>query len=297
MTDPAHAPSDAAAAAHMDAIAPMLARQALSRPGGSVAALRSLETLCRRAGDLDMTAALARRIVELDPADARAAYLDAFLARRPARFAPDADVAWPIPFVRMENFLSPADRAAMAEAVMPHLDAFEATTVNDDGEGKLNHDYRVSTMMPTAMVGPAREIIVPHVQRLIDALDVPALMNLPRPGERIEFQITCSGDGAFFGAHADRTDTNLSHRMLTFVYYFNRAPGSFGGGDLRIFDGFGDRKVSMDSFTRVKPIDNSIILFPSWAVHEVERVSVPSRDPADGRFTANAWFYHPDFKG
>jgi len=79
--------------------------------------------------------------------------------------------------------------------------------------------------------------------------------------------------------------------LLTFVYYFNRRPKAFEGGDLALYDG--DAAAGLFSnrhFTKVGPVDNRLLVFPSNAQHEVLTVRCPSGAYEDSRFTLNGWF-------
>lgn len=79
-------------------------------------------------------------------------------------------------------------------------------------------------------------------------------------------------------------------RQLTFVYYFNRSPKAFEGGDLALYDS--DVSAGLFSerhFTKVAPVDNRLLVFPSSAQHEVLMVRCASGAYEDSRFTLNGW--------
>jgi Rps23 Pro-64 3,4-dihydroxylase Tpa1-like proline 4-hydroxylase len=49
--------------------------------------------------------------------------------------------------------------------------------------------------------------------------------------------VTASTDGSYFRPHTDQGKSAIdATRKLTYVYYFNREPRGFTGGDLRIYD-------------------------------------------------------------
>ena len=67
------------------------------------------------------------------------------------------------------------------------------------------------------------------------------------------------------------------------VYYFHRQPRCFTGGRLRLFDLGGERSID------IEPVHDSLLVFPSYARHEVETISCPDGAFADGRFAVNMW--------
>ena len=85
-------------------------------------------------------------------------------------------------------------------------------------------------------------------------------------------------DGNFFKAHRDYDPKIIAKRKYTWVYYFNREPRQFSGGKL-VFYRKGCR------IAEIEPYSGLLVVFRSDIMHEVERVSVPSLDFADGRFT------------
>jgi len=79
-------------------------------------------------------------------------------------------------------------------------------------------------------------------------------------------------------------------RVISAVYYFHNIPKGFSGGNLRLFR-FGSEEA--DDGVAIEPIDNSLVVFPSWVRHQVERVSCPSGDFADYRYAVNCWYCRP----
>lgn len=98
--------------------------------------------------------------------------------------------------------------------------------------------------------------------------------------DRIEAQLTAHNDGHYYRAHRDIGTKDTMQRFVSYVYYFWREPKGFTGGDLVFHEAVK---------TRLVPINNSIVFFPSHHMHEVEQVNCPSREFADSRFTINGW--------
>ena len=112
----------------------------------------------------------------------------------------------------------------------------------------------------------------------MDEYNVAGILGInPGSPQHYEMQVTCSGNGSFFKAHADSRKEVYQHRKVSFVYYFNTAPKRFNGGSLLLFDCAAEGHCR-SAFTRIDPLNNSIVFFPSAAVHEVERVEMASSD-------------------
>jgi Rps23 Pro-64 3,4-dihydroxylase Tpa1-like proline 4-hydroxylase len=98
------------------------------------------------------------------------------------------------------------------------------------------------------------------------------------------------GDGAFFTRHFDTIRANDSDqkriRVLSGVYYFNAEPKAFTGGALRLH-AIGGKEG--ENFVDIEPARNSLVVFLSWAPHEVLPVSCPSKRFIDSRFAINYW--------
>jgi SM-20-related protein len=117
--------------------------------------------------------------------------------------------------------------------------------------------------------------------------------------EHFELELAAHGDGAFFARHSDipvgpgrkplgGDDVSGHDRLVSAVYYFHREPKAFSGGALRLFR-FGASGEEPGDFADVEPDQNSLVVFPSWAAHEVRPVAVPGGAFEDGRFAVNAW--------
>lgn len=112
-----------------------------------------------------------------------------------------------------------------------------------------------------------------------------------------ECQLTAHNDGHFYSAHTDftaNTGTRVSLRDLTFVYYFNRQPKGFSGGELYLWDHYNDETdplIPSPQGKIIEPVCNRLIFFKSKYWHEVRPISCPSGDFMDSRFTLNGWFH------
>lgn len=105
----------------------------------------------------------------------------------------------------------------------------------------------------------------------------------------IEIRLAAHTDGDFFSPHRDSfagSDRSQMQRdrLITAVYYFHQLPRRFQGGDLHILPF--DRSAP----AVIEPRDNRLVAFPSFMLHEVTPVSVPSGEFADSRFSVSCWF-------
>jgi SM-20-related protein len=189
------------------------------------------------------------------------------------------------PFRVLEDFLDAAEVERLLTYVAGCETAFAATQVGDKAAARLDPAVRVSSS--TSDLGEFRPLLRTRLKGMAEALT--AELKLSRfATARVELELVGHGDGAFYRRHIDtQTATQRSHiRVLSGVYYFNRQPRGFTGGALRLF-AIGDP----DRFADIEPTHNSLVVFPSWAPHEVRPVSCPSGQFMDSRFAINCWLH------
>jgi Rps23 Pro-64 3,4-dihydroxylase Tpa1-like proline 4-hydroxylase len=185
---------------------------------------------------------------------------------------------------------------AMIEAFLPDpvwrslLQRVLASEVQFQPSGTHDHraDYRQSLVLnpPPDLVQP----VVDGVRHVMPQI-LPALRVAPITVGNVEAQVTASVDGSFFGVHTDADRDKVPKRYLTYVYYFNRQPKGFSGGELRVYDDVlrNNKLARAETFNVVEPRHNRIVFFWARTMHEVVRVHVPSRLFGDARFTVNGW--------
>jgi len=111
----------------------------------------------------------------------------------------------------------------------------------------------------------------------------------------IETQLTKSHDGDFYKAHPDNGDSGVFlNRKLTYVYYMHTLPKQFINGNLRIYEEIENpvqgRMYKTNKYIDIEPLNNTLIIFPSYLWHEV----LPVRCALDwtySRFTINGWLH------
>jgi SM-20-related protein len=189
------------------------------------------------------------------------------------------------PYLVIGGFLEEDAVASLLEFTLGHEHSFEPTKV---GPEAIKPKIRVSLGLHD--LGPFKPILKSKVLALVPDL-VTKLKTPPVHTPQLELQLVAHGDGAFYKRHIDtRTVPDPdSIRVLSGVYYFHSHPKAFTGGALRLY-AIGD--PAMATFVDIEPEHNMLLVFPSWARHEVMRVNCPSKRFIDSRFAINCWVYH-----
>jgi Rps23 Pro-64 3,4-dihydroxylase Tpa1-like proline 4-hydroxylase len=195
------------------------------------------------------------------------------------------------PFVVIRDFLPSARAAALLDWAIENEVKFQPTTVRRGTGQRTDPALRIS--VSTGKFEPLKgEICTQFLDRtphLIGGLRINAM-----PISATELELVAHNDGAFYSRHIDlATGADAKGELIRFlsaVYYVHGQPKAFSGGALR-FHRFGAQ--SIEDFVDVAPEHNTLVAFPSWAVHEVMPVSCPSRTFADSRFAVNIWLMSP----
>jgi hypothetical protein len=106
-----------------------------------------------------------------------------------------------------------------------------------------------------------------------------------------EIELVAYADGGFISRHRDTGTAARRHqsdRIVSIVYYLHREPKGFSGGELRLWP-LTPAPPGEPTHVDVPPLQNGVDAFPSWAIHEVLPVRVPSRRHEDARFAINFW--------
>ena len=142
-------------------------------------------------------------------------------------------------------------------------------------------------------LGPFSGLFEEQVRAMVPEL-IGQLRVTPFAAGEIELELVAHNDGAHFALHGDLYTGQGSargDRMLSAVYYFHRTPKAFSGGCLRLHR---IGAVPGDTGVDIAPDHNSLVVFPSWAPHEVLTVRCPSGAFGDSRFAVNCWVYRAD---
>jgi SM-20-related protein len=187
------------------------------------------------------------------------------------------------PVVQMDGFLSGSELAWLLELTFAAESRFQAAPVTDNKE-----NYRTSLAMPAP--DELRRLILSKIRAAMPEV-MPQLRLGQFPLGEIDCQLTASVDGSYFKRHTDAGMNETYKRQFTYVYYFNREPKGFTGGELRIYDDVirNGKLAATESFQIVEPRHNSIVFFQAAVMHEVMPISMPSKQFRDARFTVNGW--------
>ena len=111
--------------------------------------------------------------------------------------------------------------------------------------------------------------------------------------DHVELELAAHGHGGHFHDHVDTVHEKGAGRIMTAVYYFFAEPRRFSGGELRLYGWWrGDAEgAHPPPHLYITPQHDSLLIFPSWAYHEVMPVNCPSGDFADSRFSINCWVW------
>ena len=187
------------------------------------------------------------------------------------------------PVVIVDGFLPDDQWSSLLARVLASEAQFERSGTHD-----ARTDYRHSLVL-----NPPPDLVAPVVERVraLTPQVLPELRVKPIAVGIVEAQVTASIDGSFFGVHTDADQQKVPKRYLTYVYYFNRQPKGFSGGELRVYDDVlrNNKLARAETFQTIQPLHNRLVLFWARTMHEVMPVRVASRAFADARFTVNGW--------
>jgi Rps23 Pro-64 3,4-dihydroxylase Tpa1-like proline 4-hydroxylase len=187
------------------------------------------------------------------------------------------------PVVIIDDLLSDSEWASLLTRVLASEAAFQPSGTHD-----ARTDYRHSLVL-----NPPADLVDPVVRRVraVTPDVLPELRVRPISVGIVEAQVTASIDGSFFGVHTDADREKVPKRYLTYVYYFNRQPKAFSGGELRVYDDVlrNGKLARGETFQTIEPLHNRLVVFWARTMHEVMPVRMPSKHFADARFTVNGW--------
>lgn len=206
---------------------------------------------------------------------------------------PERPCRLPACCVVLDEFLAPQELDELTRFALAHESDFTTSEVVSpmaDG-GVVNYEHRRSRVLmdlerhQDVILGRIKSVL-PDVLEKLDMQEFSVA--------EVEAQITASSDGDFFHFHSDNGSDKVASRYLTFVYFFQREPNPFSGGELRIHDARleGDGYVSEGSYQTIVPRQNQIVFFPCELMHEITPVRCASQLFADSRFTLNGWLRH-----
>lgn len=208
------------------------------------------------------------------------------------------------PFVRQPNFLSAEEQRKLRMVLDVGPSAFEPARVS--AKSKKRPDIRTALESTRTPVRQVRPWFMPRLRTILP--DVAARFRRPFGADaNIEITLTATLSGGFYGVHRDDapndTDDPAATRTISYAYYFHRDAGAFTGGELLLYDSClddidiastGTTKRFSTAFSRIDPVHNTLVLFPSCYYHEILPLRGDSDRFQDARFTVNGWVHRPD---
>lgn len=192
----------------------------------------------------------------------------------------------PSPYALIDDFLSPTQLNELLRYSINKQPEFVPTT-----NSASDPNYRRSFYL--AHFPEFSDLMLKLVRKITPQIISHLGINNFEIGQ-IEAQMTAHNHGNYYKIHNDNGSPDAINRILTYVYYYNREPKAFTGGELVIYDSKTEDGylVAAKSHKVIEPTNNTIVFFPSHCMHEVLPVSCPSEYFADSRFTINGWVRH-----
>ena len=251
-------------------------------------ALRQLGEVQRKLGDVGAAVETYRRLKALN-GDALAAWgVCALTGEGLPKTAPEGP--HPAPFVRIADFLTDDRQDMLLETMLGEREHFVPTEVIIKGKGVVDSKTHVAASAGRPILRRIRPWFVEEMLRVargvFDRLQVDAMREI-----YIELSATAHRGGGFFRAHRDNAGMYPTRRV-SYAYYFHREPKRFSGGELLLYDTCvttSDYRTT--AFSRIDPVHNSIVFFPSGYYHEVLPVRCESDAHEDARFTVHGWIH------
>jgi Rps23 Pro-64 3,4-dihydroxylase Tpa1-like proline 4-hydroxylase len=192
----------------------------------------------------------------------------------------------------IRDFLPTPMPAALLDWAIENQADFKPTTVGYGDRAKQEPTHRRSIGMRN--FGPMEPVLRQRALEIAPALFDDLRVSPSQVGS-VELELIAHNDGAFLKQHIDTftgaTWAASGSRLLSAVYYLHQLPKAFTGGCLRLFP-FGASEEH-GGYLDIEPEHNTLLVFPSWASHEVLPIYCPSRKFADSRFAVNIWLRAP----
>ncbi|MDH3600115.1 MAG: 2OG-Fe(II) oxygenase [Candidatus Tectomicrobia bacterium] len=260
-------------------------QRALATNPHNTKALLKLGDIYRGKGDFTAAVDMYRRLTALQPEHRLASYLSAVLSGGDLAEALAPQGAWPAPFVRMTNFLTRTECDRLLTLALAGRERFIPAGLAD---GDYDRETRSAWLADERTLQEIRPWFGPKLDRVVpDVLTRLQMEGLDQ--YEMDLQMTAHLAEGFYKTHQDNTHQRLRRRKLSYVYYFHREPKRFSGGDLLLYDTDIEANLGTTTFTRIDPLHNSIIFFPSSYFHQITPVDCDTSDFGDGRFTVNGW--------
>lgn len=190
-------------------------------------------------------------------------------------------------YLLIDDFLSPEENQQILKLAIDRQSDFVPTSTSTNAD-----NYRASHVLYPSFFTDFYYLVSSRLRAIHP--EVLKTLNLPEFAiDELEMQLTAHGNGNFYKVHND-SDGEVIKRTLTYVYYFNREPKPFRGGNLRMYEtNYVNGWIAKPEYQEIEPMNNRIVLFDSRCMHEVLPVESDSEAFGDSRFTLNGWLRRP----
>jgi Rps23 Pro-64 3,4-dihydroxylase Tpa1-like proline 4-hydroxylase len=190
-------------------------------------------------------------------------------------------------YLLIDDFLSPEENQQILKLAIDRQSDFVPTSTSTNAD-----NYRASHVLYPSFFTDFYYLVSSRLRAIHP--EVLKTLNLPEFAiDELEMQLTAHGNGNFYKVHND-SDGEVIKRTLTYVYYFNREPKPFRGGNLRMYEtNYVNGWIATPEYQEIEPMNNRIVLFDSRCMHEVLPVESDSEAFGDSRFTLNGWLRRP----
>jgi len=261
-------------------------REKLSKDFDNIDTLLKLADVYRQMGNIRNAVESYHKILDIDPGNNLASYTASILAQQPICEC-EVHGTKPLPYWQIDNFLKPPEITHLWDTIKENKVIFSPTRT---GAG-LAIKGRKSHVLYKKSIPDIDSWFFPKIfNNLNSALRYCHVTQFNM--NRHELQLTMHLHGDFFVTHQDAIkEKNTNSRKLTFVYYFHTLPKHYMGGDLLLFDTDTEEDGHSMKYTRISPVYNSVLFFPSTAFHMVTPISLDTDNYLDGRYTLNGWIH------
>lgn len=186
------------------------------------------------------------------------------------------------------EFLTPDLNRTLLDTLLSDKTAYQAAGLASDDPGNGTVDQTVRVAQTAQLPNDLRHQFQDAVKALLPEAAPQIGLTMPEV-YKLETTAAVHEDGGFFARHIDtrRTNTLETNRYISAVYYMSRTPQRFSGGQFRLHALMGDAHQDFEA------ANNALVVFPSFAPHEVLPISVPSGRIEDCRFSINCWIRTP----
>ena len=263
--------------------------QRLAADPDNAETLRRMGDLQRMLGDCDASSKTYRKLKAMDDDAVDAWWIGALNGGELPADAPEEH--HPTPFVRIPDFLTAARQDALLDAVRKGPEHFVPAKINNKPKGEVDLDTRAALVAGRLVRRRIRPWFVAELGRVVGGLFEHFGVHDMRE-HHVELDVTAHRDGGFYCPHRDSGSARSGSRLVSFVYYFHREPKGFAGGELLLYDTcVATDRYRGTAFSRIEPVNNSLVFFPSDYYHEILPVRTESDAFENARFTVNGWLH------